>query len=563
MRCRFASLASLASRGFLGLAALGLLLAVSCTQSPSPPDEEDGPDSGTETVLDAPALPPLRLDVPLSGREVAIETAGPWTVRRVLRESAHETKGEMLARDAAAFGEPGAPPPPGSEAVGGVETEEGGLLDASPVPHLAKDEGDGFAYGGGAGGASDRFDAGDAAGEVTSSVATAEKSRADGEVSGRPARRATLESEAAAHEPSDADRTPLRAASSDDNADFAAFLDYLTQTQGRQDLNGFWESIDVHDRRFVRAVTAGGKPVPGAEVLVLDESRDQVIGRGATYGDGRVPFYPSAAASPESLAAASDSGEAAARKWVVQVRYGDAVRRVDWDGSGEELAVTLDDVTVELDPVRLDVVFLIDTTGSMGDEIARIKGSLLDVTGKLRSLEREFDLRYGAVLYRDLGDDYVTKAHPFTGDIEAFDRALADVQANGGGDGPESLNQGLAVAIDAMDWRRDAAKVVFLIADAQPHMDYEGDVSYATSARAALARGIRVHSVAASGLGDAGTVAFRQIAQLTRGKFIFIEYGGSTAATAASHGVTGKVEPNNLADIIYEQIREEVASWGR
>jgi hypothetical protein len=104
---------------------------------------------------------------------------------------------------------------------------------------------------------------------------------------------------------------------------------------------------------------------------------------------------------------------------------------------------------------------------------------------------------------------------------------------------------------------------MFLIADAPPHMDYAGDVPYGQSLRAAVGKGIRVHSVAASGLPAVGSLVFRQIAQFTRGKFIFIEYGGDVAASGAKHGVEGAAKSNNLDDILFEQIRDEVARWGR
>ena len=248
---------------------------------------------------------------------------------------------------------------------------------------------------------------------------------------------------------------------------------------------------------------------------------------------------------------------------LLEIRFGDRFLRHHWNLKGDECVVAMPRVEADLDLVDLDVVFLIDTTGSMGDEIERIKASLLGVTQKLRNLDREFDLRYGAVLYRDINDAYVTKAHPFTRDLEKFDAALQTIKAQGGGDTPESLNQGLAVAVDGMEWRDGAAKVVFLIADAPPHMDYQNDVSYGKSLEAAIARGIRIHSVAASGLDEAGTVVFRQVAQFTRGKFIFIEYGGNVKKTAEGHGVAGPVKSNNLDDILFEQIRDEVAAWGR
>jgi uncharacterized protein YegL len=246
----------------------------------------------------------------------------------------------------------------------------------------------------------------------------------------------------------------------------------------------------------------------------------------------------------------------------VEVEAGGERARVRWTVDTPELVVKVDVPQPVVDPIRLDVLFLIDTTGSMGDEIERIKKSLLAVTEKLRGLDREFDLHYAAVLYRDVGDAYVTKSHPFTDDIVAFDQALQSIAASGGGDTPESLNQGLAEAVGRDDWRPDAAKVVFLIADAPPHMDYQGDIRYGETVKAAVARGIKIHSVAASGLEPLGTFVFRQIAQFTRGKFIFIEYG-TIAATAESHGVAGPVKSNNLDDILFTQIRDEIANWGR
>ena len=94
-------------------------------------------------------------------------------------------------------------------------------------------------------------------------------------------------------------------------------------------------------------------------------------------------------------------------------------------------------------------------------------------------------------------------------------------------------------------------------------MRVKGDVLYGDSAVRAIAAGLRIHAVAASGLDPLGTLVLRQIAQLTRGKFIFIEYGGARAS-AARHGVTGPVEGgNNLDDIILAQISAEIDGWGR
>ncbi len=349
----------------------------------------------------------------------------------------------------------------------------------------------------------------------------------------------------------------LRAGSTDDNADLAGYLEFLRTWTERRRMSGLFQPLDVSGRRTVRVVDAAGRPVPGAVVSVVDEQADRVLWSGTTYGDGRIPWYPRLDAQPVGAA-----GAPLVEAYVPLPGAGALTARAVWVGEGDELTLRLTETVASTEPVALDVCFVIDTTGSMGDEIESLKASLLQVTGRLRGLAREFDLRYAAVLYRDLGDEYVTATHPFTADIAAFDTALRGVTANGGGDTPESLNQALAQAVDGVAWRSGAAKVVFVLADAPPHMDYAGDVPYGDSVRAAVAKGIRIHTVAASGLDALGTLVFRQVAQFTRGKFVFLEYGSPEAA-AASHGVTGAVRRDNLEDILFEQIRDEVAGWGR
>jgi|GEM_PF-560808 len=354
----------------------------------------------------------------------------------------------------------------------------------------------------------------------------------------------------------------LKAGTTDDNDNFDAWLTYVGEWGARSDISGWADQLDVTGRRHVQVVDARGRPVPDARVSVLDPTTERVVWAGRGYGDGRVPLYPQLKVPGRDLAIA---GDAPAGGWLVQASTPDgAVRTVRWDGQGAELDVVVDTDGLKAGaPVPVDVCFIIDTTGSMGDEIDRIKSTLLSVTDKLRAdASQGVDLRYGAVLYRDIGDEYVTRRHAFTTDLKGFDHALQTISAAGGGDGPESLNQGLAVGVAGMDWRDGAARVAFVIADAPPHMDYQEDVTYGRAAAAAAHRGIRVHTVAASGLDDRGSYAFRQIAQLTRGQFIYIEYG-SSAASAADHGVAGPTSSNNLDDIVYGRIRAEIDGWGK
>ena len=369
---------------------------------------------------------------------------------------------------------------------------------------------------------------------------------------------ASIETKSAPGRDTNAAARALRAGATDDNSEFSAFLQFLDDWQKRPGVKDRYQPLDVGARKFVRVVDKNGRPVPAARVAVVDEVKDRVVGRGTTYGDGRVPVYP-------RVGAADGRGLAPAGGWFVEVRLGDQVVRSRWDGAADECVVNLGTSVTAPESVPIDVAFLIDTTGSMGDEIASIQACLLRVTEQIRGLARETDLRCGTVLYRDVGDEYLTATHPLTADVGALDTALREVRAGGGGDGPESLNQGLAETVDGLQWRDGAAKVVFLVADAPPHMDYAGDTPYGESVRAAVAKGIRVHTVAASGIDEVGSLVFRQIAQYTRGKFIFLEYGGDIAKSGAAHGVGGgAVQKNdNLEDILFEQIRDEVAHFGR
>lgn len=210
-------------------------------------------------------------------------------------------------------------------------------------------------------------------------------------------------------------------------------------------------------------------------------------------------------------------------------------------------------------PVTLEVLFLLDTTGSMADEIAQIQRTLLAITEKIRRMPGQPRIRYGMVLYRDRGDEYVTRRFGFTEDVQAFDQALRAVRAAGGGDMPESMNLGLYAAVDQMAWSPNALRLAFLVADAPPHTDYAQDVPYPGTLRRAVEKGIKIYPTAASGLDARGSYVMRQIAQFTGAKFLFIEYGQS----GASHGIGGSYDTNNLDDLVLRIVKSELAHYAK
>lgn len=171
--------------------------------------------------------------------------------------------------------------------------------------------------------------------------------------------------------------------------------------------------------------------------------------------------------------------------------------------------------------------------------------------------------RFGLTVFRDRGDAYVTRTFDFTSDVAAIEKALSEVVADGGGDTPEAVNEALRDALAKPSWRDEpgAVKLVFLIGDAAPHLDYPGDADYVAESLTAAKRGITIHPIASSGLDPQGEYVFRQIALLTGGRFSFLTYGadGATPGDTTPHDV-GDYSALSLDDLVVKLVREEIGA---
>jgi uncharacterized protein YegL len=180
---------------------------------------------------------------------------------------------------------------------------------------------------------------------------------------------------------------------------------------------------------------------------------------------------------------------------------------------------------------RVEVVFVLDTTGSMGGLIQAAKEKIWSIASTLAQAQQVPEISIGLVAYRDRGDAYVTRVVDLNRDLDSMYAKLMDFAADGGGDGPEAVNEALDAAIQRMSWSQDQGtyKVVFLVGDAPPHMDYQDDVKYPQVVAAAAAKGIVVNTIQCGGLSD--TVApWQQIAALGHGRYFTVEQAGSAVA---------------------------------
>ena len=180
---------------------------------------------------------------------------------------------------------------------------------------------------------------------------------------------------------------------------------------------------------------------------------------------------------------------------------------------------------------RIEVVFALDTTGSMSGLIEGAKRKIWSIANAMASADPTPEIRVGLVGYRDRGDQYVTRRFDLTPDLDAIYGYLQSFRADGGGDGPESVNQALSESITRMSWSADPGvyKVLFLVGDAPPHMDYPNDVKYPQTVRRALERGIVVNTIQCGSWAETAQI-WQQIARAGEGEFAAIAQDGAMAA---------------------------------
>lgn len=172
-------------------------------------------------------------------------------------------------------------------------------------------------------------------------------------------------------------------------------------------------------------------------------------------------------------------------------------------------------------PTTLDVALVVDTTGSMGDEITYLQTEFRDLSAEINARYPDAQVRWSLVVYRDQGDEYVVRHDDFTDDPNAFRNSLAQQFATGGGDYPEAPERALELA-NTLAWRgSDAtAKLAFWVADAPPHV--QNLPAFADSVRDLGASRVSIYPVASSGVDESTEYFMRASAQRTGGRYIFI-----------------------------------------
>jgi hypothetical protein len=345
--------------------------------------------------------------------------------------------------------------------------------------------------------------------------------------------------------PAAAQGPSVRAGEWDDNASYREFMGFLATT-----VRLWTPSLDVQDRQFVVVRDAEGKPVPSCWLDVRDAQGQKAQLR--TTASGRALLFPHAegVTAPLTVTARCGVGSGVA-----------TANALEPDG-----AIVVDLAAARALPAarRLQIGFILDTTGSMSEEIAEIKSTIHQVSALLA--HEQVRLEVGLVEYKDEGDEFVTRAYKLSADLDAFSRTIDHLSAGGGGDVPEAVEDGLRAGLDDLGWSLDATvKMAFLVGDAPPHR-IQAD-RYATQARRYAHAGIPVFTIAASGMDTFGQVVWRQIAQYTGGTNMFVLRGGAgPQSTGAGDPLTScgtrqtQYTSGNLHQLVVNKVKDQLAA---
>ena len=206
---------------------------------------------------------------------------------------------------------------------------------------------------------------------------------------------------------------------------------------------------------------------------------------------------------------------------------------------------------------KADVAFIVDATGSMGDEIRFLQSDLSYIIDHASSATN-VALRTAVVFYRDEGDQYLTRGKDFSTDVANTQAFIAEQSANGGGDYPEAVHSALEATLQNFSWNESArARIAFLILDAPAHHQDDIIESLQSSITFYAKNGIKLIPVAASGVDKDTESMLRFFDLATGGTYVFLTDDSGIGYSHIKASV-GDTDVEKLADLMLRLIKKYV-----
>ncbi|MFP4543203.1 MAG: carboxypeptidase regulatory-like domain-containing protein [Candidatus Kapaibacterium sp.] len=268
-----------------------------------------------------------------------------------------------------------------------------------------------------------------------------------------------------------------------------------------------WKITPRH-RYTVQLLTRDSRPNPDAEVHLLNSQRD-TLWSARTDNTGKAELWQGIFNENE------ESGLSIVYDNKGNTIYADAEKFED------RINIIRSDSYCEM-PGSMDILFAVDATGSMGDEIDYLKAELKDII--TRAAEKsDLDIRLGSLFYRDIGDDILLEKSELSEVIDKTRDFINKQYARGGGDMPEAVDIALRSAVNEFEWSKKAiARIMFLILDAELHTKPENLARLRETTALASKMGIRIVPLACSGIEKNAEYLLRSLALATNGTYVFL-----------------------------------------
>ena len=293
------------------------------------------------------------------------------------------------------------------------------------------------------------------------------------------------------------------------------------------------------NRTAVTVKKQDGSPAANVQVNLLDGD-NKVLWSALTDHNGTAYLFAPDGVKPAAVEARMDDQT---EKTSLDIKEVEQQSKISTQNNAVEIVFKGETKTYP----KTEIMFVVDTTGSMGDELVFLQTEFTAIAEEAGTENTRFSINF----YRDDGDDYTTKRYPFSSDIQEIQKKLNSESADGGGDLPEAVAEILDETIHDGGWSDDSVKLMFLIFDAPPHDDRKDMLEKAI--RTAAEKGIRIIPVVSSN-GDRNTELFgRCIAIATGGTYVFLT-DDSHVGLSHLEPIIGSYKVEKLYDIIVRLI---------
>lgn len=317
---------------------------------------------------------------------------------------------------------------------------------------------------------------------------------------------------------------------------------FYQKTLMKEPFKGFpddWQMYTNH--RIAVAITAKNKPAANATVTLF--RNDTPIWTAKTDNLGRAELWVGAFQKEKEL-----------NPTLLRLKVNEQWVSTATISETQVNRIALDE-TLPSPTNLVQIAFMVDATGSMGDELEFLKMDLKKVINEVQKTNTQLKISTATVFYRDEGDEYVVKHSPFTEDINQTTEFISQQRADGGGDFPEAVDKAL-VQLNQLQWQPEArTRIAFLVLDAPPHNKPAVISSIQYSVKTAAASGIKLIPVVASGIDKTTEFLMRFIAMYTNGTYVFITDHSGIGNKHLEPSV-GEYQVEKLSDLMVRLIKK-------